>query len=107
MEAIWANADESDPVHSPDPIAFIYIFGIVLERLVPWDVVRRHADEIYEVMGELVGIIEEEDGSSWLHSRKICLTLTCLHFYRSALADTKLKPTLTMLVRIWDPRWQF
>ena len=104
MGAIRANADSSDPVCSPDPIAFIYVFAEVLRGLVPWDVVRRHEDEIYEVMCELAGIFKEEDGSSWTYSRKECLEYACLRFRLTALADTKLIPELTKLVRTSKPR---
>ena len=73
MQAIRANADESDPVHSPDPIAFIYVFARVLWGLVPEDVVERRKDEIYEVMDELAGIVVELDGSSWSRSHSECV----------------------------------
>ena len=105
MEAIRANADESDPVRSPDPIAFIYVFAEVLWGLVPRDVVRRRRGEIYEVMGELAGIAVEEDTSSWPHSRKEYLEFACFHFHRTDLADAKLRPMLTKLVRTWNPGW--
>ena len=39
----------------------------------PRDVVRRREDEIYEVMGELAGIIVNFDGSSWSQSRSKCV----------------------------------
>ena len=107
MEAIRDNADEFDPVRSPDPIAFIYVFAEVLGGLVPKDVVRRRKDEIYEVMGELAGIVEEEDGSSWLNSRKGCLKYACIAFERSAFTDTKLRPKLTNRVHTWDPEWEY
>ena len=42
----------------------------------PWDVVRRRKDEIYEVMGELAGIIVNFDGSSWSQSRSECVLWT-------------------------------
>ena len=76
VNAIRDNADESDPVRSPDPIAFIYVFAEVLGGLVPKDVVRRRKDEIYEVMGELAGIIVKFDGSSWSQSRSECVRST-------------------------------
>ena len=104
---IRANADSSDPVRSPDPIAFISVFAIVLRRLVPLGVVRRREDEIYEVMGELAEIVWEEDGSSWTSSRKQCVEWTCRHFYISALVDTKLRPKLTNLVLTWNSEWPF
>ena len=107
MEAIRANADVSDPVRSPDPIAFIHVFAYVLRALVPSDVVRRHENEIYEVMGELAGIVGEEDASSWLRSRKQCLQYACIHFENVSLADTRLRPKLTKLVRTWEPQWPF
>ena len=102
VEAIRANADESDPVRSPDPIAFIYVFARVLIGLVPLDVVRRRKDEIYEVMGELAGIVMEEDTSSWPCSRKECLEYACTHFLVTDLEDTKLIHELTKLVRTLD-----
>ena len=104
VKAIRADADESDPVRSPDPIAFIYVFARVLWGLVPEDVVQRRKDEIYEVMSELAGIVGEEDGSSWTYSRKECLEYACLRFRLTALADTKLIPELTKLVRTSKPR---
>ena len=73
----------------------------------PGDVIRRREDEIYEVMGELAGIVVEEDVSSWTHSRKTCLKLACHDFYFSTLLDMKLRPTLTQLVHTWDPEWPF
>ena len=93
------NDDESDPVCSPDPIAFIYVFAHVLAGLVPRDVVWRHEDEVYEVMAELTGIVREEDGSSWTDSRKKCLR----YAYNFALADPNLEPKLERLLRTWDP----
>ena len=98
----------SDPVRSPDPISFIYVFARVLRGLVPGDVVWRRKDEIYEVMGELAGIVVEEDGSSWPYSRKKCVEQTCSwHFYTLALVDTNLRPKLTKLVRTWNPEWGY
>ena len=46
VEAILTNADRSDPVCSPDPIAFISVVAYVLWALVPRDVVLRRKDEI-------------------------------------------------------------
>ena len=43
------------------------------------DVVRRRKGEIYEVMGELAGIVVKFDGSSWSQSRSKCVWST----YRS------------------------
>ena len=97
---IRVNADSSDPVRSRDPIAFIYVFAEVLIGLVPEDVVRRRKDEIYEVMGELAGIVGEEDVSSWPYSRKKCLIHAHTYFELSFLVDTKLMPELTKLLFI-------
>ena len=76
VKAIRDNADESDPVCSPDPIAFISVFAILLIGVVPRNVVRRRKDEIYEVMGELAGVIVHFDGSSWSQSRSECVRST-------------------------------
>ena len=73
----------------------------------PEDVVWRCKDDIYEVMGGLAGIIVEEDGSPWPYSRKKCVERSCIHFNWSALADTKLRPKLTKLVRTWNPEWEY
>ena len=105
VEAIRANADESDPVFSPDPIAFIYVFARVLWGLVPEDVVRRRKDEIYEVMGELAGIVVEEDDSSWLYSRKECVEWASRHFWRVDLEYHDLVPKLVEIVHTWDPEY--
>ena len=107
VKAIRDNADSSDPVRSPDPIAFISVFVMVLYGLVPEAVVQRRKDEIYEVMGELAGIVVEEDGSSWPYSRKECVAWTCDHFSTLALVDKKLRPRLINLVRTWRPQWPF
>ena len=107
MEAIRSNADESDPVRSPDPIAFIYVFAAVLSYLVPLDVAGRRQDEIYKVMNELAGIVGAEDGSSWQYSRKKCVEWTCRHFVLQDLKDQRLRPTLTRLIHTWNPQWRF
>ena len=79
----------------------------MLYGLVPEDVVRRRKDEIYEVMGELAGIVVEEDGLPWPYSRQSCVKLACIHFDGPALADTELRPKLTQLVHTWDPEWRY
>ena len=54
-------------------MAFINVFAMVLVGLVPRDIVLRRKDEIHDVMGELAGIIVKFDGSSWSHSRSLCV----------------------------------
>ena len=76
----------------------------MLDGLVPLDVVRRRRGEIYEVMGELAGIVVEEDTSSWPHCRTQCLAYAYISFDSLSLVDTKLMPELTKLVRTWEPR---
>ena len=102
VKAIRANANESDPVCSPDPIAFIYVFAIVLHLQVPLDVVQRNKDKIYDAMGELADIIKEEDGSSWTNSRKGCVLLACFWLQLQDLKDPKLRPKLNKLRATWD-----
>ena len=104
---IRANADSSDPVRSPDPIAFISVIAEVLIGPVHEDVVQRRKHEIYEVMGELAGIVVEEDGSSWTGSHKWCLESACLNLYFLSLVDTKLRPKLEELVYTWNPEWRY
>ena len=99
---IRANADSSDPVRSPDPIAFISVFAEVLYGLVPEAVVQRRKDEIYEVMGELAGIMKEEDGSSWPSSKKTCVENACWCFQILGLADSNLRPKLKRLGDTWN-----
>ena len=70
---IRTNADESDPVRSSDPIAFISVFAAVLYGLVPKDVAQRFQDEIYEVMCELAKIAKGADGQLSTKSRKRCV----------------------------------
>ena len=74
----------------------------MLRYLVPLDVVRGRKDEIYEVMGQLAGIVEEENGSSWSYSRKECVETACLCFRNLALADSNLRPKLKMLGDTWN-----
>ena len=107
VNAIRDNADESDPVCSPDPIAFVYVFAIVLWALVPEDVVRAREGEIYEVMGELAEIVVEGDELSWAHSHKQCVEYMCLCLHFSRLVDTKLRPKLEELVYTWNPEWRY
>ena len=107
VEAIRANADSSDPVRSPNLIAFVYVFAEVLDWLVPKDVVQGCKGEIYEVMGELAGIVVEEDGSSWTYSHKECTKFAYAYFEDIQLEDPKLRPKLTKLVRTWNPEWEY
>ena len=86
IEAIQDNADQSDPTLSRDPIAFIYVFATVLIWLVPFDVIRRRKDEIYEVMDDLVEIFVEEDGSPWPYSRKEC-TDRAFSYFLTAMVE--------------------
>ena len=79
----------------------------MLHVLVPSDVVWRHKDEIYEVMGELAEIVEEEDGSSWPFSKKKCVEAACICFQTLALADLNHRLKLTSLVCTWEPEWPF
>ena len=73
----------------------------------PWHVVRRRKDEIYEVMGELAGIVVKEDQSSWRYSRKECVEWACIHFRRVDLEDRDLVPKLIELVHTWNPGWRY
>ena len=74
----------------------------MLNWIVPRDVVRRREDEIYEVMGELAGIVEEEDGSSWSYSRKTCIEKACVYFQVLSLAHPSLSFKLKRLGDTWD-----
>ena len=105
VKAIRANADELDPVRSPDIIAFVYVFAIVLNWLVPKDAVRKRKDEIYTVLGELAGIIVEEGGPSWPYSRTECVERASTHLWAVDLEYRDLVPKLIKLVHTWDPRW--
>ena len=71
----------------------------------PRDVVQGRKDEIYEVMDELARIVVEEDGSTWLSSRKECVEWTCIHFGSVDLEDRDLVPKLIELVHTWNPEW--
>ena len=73
VEAIQDNADQSDPILSRDPIAFISVFATVLFGLVPKEVVQRFEDGIYDVVYKLVKIILGADGQLSTWSRKRCV----------------------------------
>ena len=73
IEAIQARVEESDPVRSPNILAFICVFAMVLRDVLPLDVVQRHRDGICEVMDEFAGIITEFDGSAWPVSHRECV----------------------------------
>ena len=77
----------------------------MLYGLVPKDVVRKRKDEIYEVMGELAEIVEEENGSSWPYARKECVENACSCFRILALADPNLRPKLKILGDTWNSRF--
>ena len=79
----------------------------MLYGIVPFDIVQRRKGEIYEVMGELAGIVVEEDGLPWPYSRQSCVSWACIHFSELALTDTRLRPKLTSLVRTWNPEWEY
>lgn len=72
VEVIRHNAAESDAIRSLDPIAFISVFVTVLYGVVPRDVVGRHKDKIYDVMGKLADIIMSVDEQVWTISCRRC-----------------------------------
>ena len=104
---IRAKANPSDPIHLQDLIAFIYVFAIVLRGAVPRKIVQEHKDDIYDVMDELVGIVEEEDVLSWPSSRKECVESASRHFQMVNLQDHHLVSGLIKLVHTWNPQWSF
>ena len=73
VEAIQDHADQSDPILSRDPIAFISVFSRVLFGLVPKEVVQRFEDGIYEVVCELAKIARSADRTSAIKSLSRCL----------------------------------
>ena len=81
VRVIRANADESDPVRSPDPIAFISVFAAVLYGLVPKGVAQRFEDEIYKVVCELTEITKGADWQSLTESHKRCVESIDLSFW--------------------------
>lgn len=97
VETIRTNADESDPVRSPDLISFIYAFAYVLWGLVPGEVVQTHRDQIFEVMGDLAGFLIEPSGEDCLETREACVHTTRLYFYTIDLRDQNLLPRLAAL----------
>ena len=78
---IRTNADESDPVRSPDPIAFISVFAAVLYGLVPKDVAQRFEDEICKVVCEFTKITKGADWQSLTGSHKRCVESISLSFW--------------------------
>ena len=69
----------------------------MLVGLVPKDAVRRRKDEIYEVMGELAGIIVNFDGSLWSQSRSKCVWSTYCFIQRLDLQHGHLGSKLRAL----------
>ena len=71
----------------------------MLYWLVPEDVIRRHEDDIYEVMGELAEILrnDDDDTSSWPDSWRECFEWAYYYFFHRDLADLNLIPRLKML----------
>ena len=95
--AIRRDADNSDPVCSPDTIAFISVFAEVLHGLVPWDVARRHEGEIYKVMDGLARVVVVSQISDWPKCRKLRVGWTLGLFWSMGLKDQKLLPKLAVL----------
>ena len=73
----------------------------MLYCLVPFDVVRRREDKIYEVMDELAEIVTEVDGSSWSKSRQLCTEWTYDHLRDLHLADGNLRSKLRIIGWTW------
>ena len=74
----------------------------MLISLVPVGVVRSRKREVYEVIDELAGIIEEEDVSSWSKSRKGCVEWICTYLRLIYLPDPNLRPKLGRLEEGWN-----
>ena len=95
--AIRRDADNSDPVCSPDPIAFMSVFAEILHGIVPRDVARRHEGELYKVMDGLARVVTVAHVSDWPKSRKLRVGWTLGLFWSMGLKDQKLLPRLAVL----------
>ena len=82
VKAIQDNDHQSDPILSWDPIAFIYVFAIVLDGLMPRDIVGRRQGEIDEVLCELALIITRVDWRLWSASGRKCFEGIDPEFWR-------------------------
>ena len=97
VEAIRHDADGSDPICSPDPIAFMSVFAEILYGIVPRDVARKHEGELYRVMGGLASVVTVAHVSDWPKSRKLRVGWTLGLFWSMGLKDQKLLPKLAVL----------
>ena len=97
IETIRNNADDSDPVSSPDPIIYLYVFAEMLHGLLPSDVVEKAKGDIYGVMAELAEIIQIPHRLSYTH--RCCLTWTSLYFPDR---DVRLRPLTRGLDAIYQ-----
>ena len=100
MNAIRDN--ESDPVHSPDPIAFIYVFARVLGGLVPSGAVATRKGDIYGVMNELGKIVTHSNTKKQSHSRRECINWICALFSFLHLDNQNRNRALVTLINCSD-----
>lgn len=108
VTAIRNKFEHSDPAVTPDPIAFIYVFAFVLERLTPEAMIRKHRESICEVMGEFAGICIDLDAPSWSYSHKECAEWTSIYLCWCDLEDEQnLCPKLRALIETWNPGWPY
>ena len=91
------GADDSDPVSSPDPIIYLYVFAEMLHGLLPSDIIEKSKGEIYGVMAELAEIIQIPHRLSYTH--RCCLTWTSLYFPDR---DIRLRPLTRGLDAIYQ-----
>lgn len=106
VATIRNDAGYSDPIVTPDPIAFIYVFAKVLQEFKT--AVCHHRESVLEVMGELAEILTDLDASSWSHSRKECAEWACRHLYWCGFEDEQnLCRKLRSLIDTWEQSWKW
>lgn len=98
VETIRANADETDPIQSPDLISFIYVFAFVFFGLVPENVTEMRKGEIHAVMGELAAVVPGPNATPWLDFHGKCTQQAYFAFHWAQLEDQNLTPKLRALI---------
>ena len=102
IDGIRDDLDESDPIATPDIVAFIDVLATILHTLVPHSVRERHKADVLEVMDDLAVVLSGFDRSLLTYSRQRSLRSACIHFACIGLVQTHLVDSMISLVHGWD-----
>ena len=96
------DLDESDPIATPDIVAFIDVFATILHTLVPYSIRERYKADVLEVMDDLAVVLSGFDRSLLTYSRQRSIRSACIHFACIGLVQNDLVNGMISLVHDWD-----